>query len=411
VFEVGAGRLQIRPDADAYVIVLREVTHERRIEQQMQRQERLAAVGQLAAGIAHDFNNVLQGIVMAGDILTMTEDVPPIMRKMAEDISSEAHRGAKLIRQILDFSRSSVTTRSNIDLLQLIRETADLLRRTIPEDIAIELDLPPDELYVFADTTQLQQIITNLAVNARDAMPDGGELRIEARPFSSSGFETVPTPELAHGDWIVLHFSDTGCGIAKRDQPHIFEPFYTTKGEGKGTGLGLAQVYGLVSQHGGHIDFFSEEGSGTVFTIYLPAARPLPPAQQVSDEPGMCRGNNELVLIVEDSSALLDSTVQGLRQLGYRALAAHRGIEALRLLEGQRDEIVAAICDVVLPEMSGIETIRHMRTIKPDIKVVLMSGYLPEESRNDLSSLDISEYLQKPFSLQKLAQALHTALT
>ena len=304
VFTVATGDVGPSTDAPSTVIVVREVTREREIEDQMQRQDRLAAVGRLAAGIAHDFNNILQGIVMAGEVIARSDALPDPLRRMARDITLEGHRGALLIRQILDFSRTSPSVRESVDLGALVRELTRLLRRTIPENIAITVEIGEEPHYVLADVSKLQQVITNIVVNARDAMPGGGSIVLRLSNLDTADERTSPVPDLPAGRWVRLDVVDTGVGVPENVRPHIFEPFFTTKPSGQGTGLGLAQAFGIVDDHGGVVRFTSAEGLGTTFTVVLPRSeqgeRPAVPT--IEEIVASVQGR---ILVVEDNLTVL----------------------------------------------------------------------------------------------------------
>jgi two-component system cell cycle sensor histidine kinase/response regulator CckA len=272
-FQVIARPLENGPIPTGWVLVIRDVTQQRQIEQRVQQQERLAAVGQLAAGIAHDFNNIMAAIVLYAQMTTRMEGLPTVVWERMETIDQQARYATKLIQQILDFSRQAVLERRPLDLIPLLKEHVKLLKRTLPESIEVRLDYEPDEyatpFTVNADPTRMQQMVTNLALNARDAMPLGGQLCIGLERITVRLKESPLLPEMEPGDWVRLTMSDSGTGIPPDVLPHIFEPFFTTRAP-LGSGLGLAQVHGIVGQHGGRIDVDTQVGRGTTFTIYLP---------------------------------------------------------------------------------------------------------------------------------------------
>ena len=407
VFEIAAGQLEIRPNATATVIVFSDITQERETEERLQRQNRLAAVGQLAAGIAHDFNNILQGIVMAGDLLKALPSDRRNVNRLSDNITSEAHRGATLIRQILDFSRRSSTARKPLDVALVAEETVELLERTLPENISLTVETPPSPCVILGDRGQLQQVITNLALNARDAMPDGGRLRIGVTPSSTPpSWNRAESPELV-ADWIVVSCTDTGSGISSSVGDRIFEPFFTTKTEGQGTGLGLAQVYGIVSQHHGHIDYESTS-SGTTFRVWFPRADVTIGTSETEADEDVPRGNGELILVTENIPTLLRTTAQALEKLGYRVLRAGSGTQACRRVEDASEPLRLLITDMMMPGMSGTELIRHLRERHPDLPVILMTGLFTDTEPE--TDVDIDGLLLKPFSMELLAHAVNRAL-
>ena len=410
IFEVGTQPMETGPQAGGHVLVLRDVTEEREIQRRIQQQQRLAAVGQLAAGIAHDFNNILNIMVSYAQLLEMRPDLPDVARERLAVISQQGFRAADLVGQILDFSRQSISQRIDLDLYPFLKELAKLLDRTIPENIQIRLEFGMDEYVVSADPTQIQQIVTNLVVNARDAMPQGGVLTLGLRRFELTPGAMPPSSALSPGEWIALSVSDTGTGIAPEHMPHLFEPFFTTKGVGKGSGLGLSQVYGLVEQHDGLIDVTSDLGKGTTFTIYLPAVRreevTAPEALEV-----IPRGQGETILLVEDEPMVLGVIGAMLEDFGYRVLTAADGYEALMVYDRHRGEIALVLTDVVMPRMGGVELFHALRAQDPGVKVVMTTGYPLEEEGKQLLAQGIVDWLQKPMSPAQLAQAVRRALT
>jgi len=409
IFEVSARPMEAEPEAGGWVLVIRDVTEQREIQQRLQQQERLAAVGQLAAGIAHDFNNLLTGIIGFAQLLQIREDIPETAKADLEIIVEQGQRAAHLIQQILDFSRKSITQRRPFDLAPFLKETAKFLERTIPENIHIILEIVPGDYLINADPTQIQQMLTNLAVNARDAMPEGGELRLRLARFTLSPGERPPFPGMPAGEWVALSVSDTGMGIRPEHLPHIFEPFFTTKGPGRGAGLGLAQVYGIVKQHEGFIDVETEVGKGTTFTIYLPALEEVKTAtQEVPEIP--VEGQGETILLVEDERAVLDVTRAMLEQLGYQVLAVGSGAEALQVYTQHRDEIALVLADLVMPEIGGVELYHALRAQNPNVKMVVMTGYPLGEEEQQLLSQGIIAWVQKPLNITRLAQTVNEVL-
>jgi len=329
------------PESQGWVMVLRDVTQERQLEQQTRRQERLAAVGQLAAGIAHDFRNIMAVITLYTQMLMLMPELSAEVVRRLRTVEHQARRAGDLIQQILDFSRRSVFERTPVDLLPLLREHVELLGRTLPESVEISLvsQVSSDdcgaqnEYMVFADPTRIQQVIMNLALNARDAMPSGGELRIELGRLRIVKAKDAPLPGMEEGpeSWVSIKVVDSGEGVSPEALPHIFEPFFTTKAAGGGTGLGLAQVYGIVKQHEGNIDVTSELGRGTAFTIYLPALSVSGPCSGAEAAAALVRGKGETLLVVEDNPVTRAALVESLEQLNYRVLEAENGRIALEL--------------------------------------------------------------------------------
>ncbi len=395
------------PD-NQWILVLRDVTVEREIRRRAQIQERLAAIGELAAGLVHDFNNFLSSIVGNAELMAMRPDMPSEVREFAKTLIVQGERSAALIRKILDFSRRTVSEQSIVELGSFLQECLQFLSRLLPETIRLELDISPGSHYVRADVAQMQQVIANLLVNARDAMPEGGELRIGLRRVVLCEDSQPPFPSMAPGEWELITVSDTGIGIAPEHLPHIFEPFFTTKSDG--TGLGLAQVYGIVVQHGGFIDVQSELGRGTTFFIYLPAVTGAVEEPAKAAQPEVPSGEGELILLTEDEEGVRLVVHRMLERLNYRVLAARDGIEALQLYERYKDDIALVLTDLVMPEMSGDRLISELRRRNPKVKVVLMTGYLLSEEQQILRIPNIVGWLQKPPRLSALARAIKTAL-
>lgn len=406
IFEVSARELETAQDSKGCILVLRDITHERELQQRSQQQERLAAVGQLAAGIAHDFNNLLTGIIGFAELLRRRKDMPAAAREHLARIVKQGERAAHLIRQVLDFSRKSISQPHPLDLSPFLKEAAKFLQRTIPENIQILLDMNPGQHLVKADPTQIQQVLTNLAVNARDAMPKGGVLRFRLSQLTLEPGERPPCPGMHPGQWIAFYVSDTGTGIPGEILPHIFEPFFTTKGPGQGTGLGLAQVYGIIQQHDGFIDVISRPGKGTMFIIYLPAL--AIPEEEPSDDglEGLLLGNGETVLLVEDEPEVLEAGKAILEHLGYSVVTATNGRQALKVYAEHKDEIALVLTDMVMPEMDGVALFQALRAGNPDIQLVVMTGYPLGDEAKELLAQGVVDWLQKPVNFIRLAQVV-----
>lgn len=406
IFEVIAQPVENGAKPEHWVLVIKDVTRERQIRQQLQHQERLAAVGQLAAGIAHDFNNIIATIILYAQMAGRSEELSERTREWMVVIIQQAWHATRLIEQILDFSRRSVLERQPLDLLPLLKEQVKLLKRTLPEHIQIELDCGQDEYTVYADPTRMQQMVMNLAVNARDAMPEGGTLRIGLERIVVEAGRSPLFPEMEAGEWIRLTVSDTGMGIAPDVLPHIFEPFFTTKEPGQGTGLGLAQVHGIVGQHGGHIGVETEAGKGTTFLVYLPVLKVGwvgPSPLYVSSVP---LGHGEVVLVVEDEAALRAALVATLEGWNYRTLEAANGREALALMEEQGEQVALVLSDVVMPVVGGLALFRALREKGWRIPVILLTGHPMERELEALREEGPLAWMLKPPALGELAQML-----
>ncbi|MBN2006611.1 MAG: PAS domain S-box protein [Anaerolineae bacterium] len=409
--EITTAPLQVG-DKSLALSIVRDITERKAMETRLHRQDRLAAVGQLAAGIAHDFRNLLTSIILYAQLgRRKVEPASPIAQYL-ETIVGESHKATDLIQQILDFSsRTSIDLRP-LDLVALVRKMLAVLQRTLPENIHITLEVPLPECMVEGDAGRLQQVLTNLALNARDAMPEGGDLcigvtRIVARPGAPP-----PLPEMvdaiAPPAWICLSVADEGAGMSEEVRAHLFEPFFTTKEEGRGTGLGLAQVYGITLLHHGYIGVETAVGKGTTFCIYLPAF------EAVADEGDPIAvtppaGQGETLLLVEDNAHLREAAQSMLTALGYRVLTAANGREALAVYQAD-PQIALLITDLVMPEIGGKVLFQTLRARVPHLKALVMTGYTAEESLKSLQADGFLEVIRKPFDAGVLAQAVHRAL-
>ena len=405
-FTVEARPMSIETDGEGWVIVIDEVTHEREAQDRIHRQERLAAVGQLAAGIAHDFNNHLTGVVGFSQLLELREDVPDSAKESLRSISTQGQRAAQLVRQILDFSRQTVAERQPLDLVPILKENLKLLDRTLPESIEVRSDFGREDSVVQANPAQIQQVLTNLAVNARDAMPDGGQLDLKLSLLEVSPGDPPPLPGMAAGRYVMWTVSDTGSGIPPDVLEHVFEPFYTTKGPGEGTGLGLAQVYGIVQQHGGEIDVESKVGEGTRFRIYLPAAAVSGQAE-TPDPADLPRGRGETILLVEDQPEVLEVTRSMLQSLNYRVLTAVNGKEGVDVYRSNREAISLVLTDMVMPELNGLEMLEVLKKVDPEMRTVMMSGYPMDEGEGKVV---VGGQIEKPLSVETLARTVREVL-
>jgi len=410
VFEMVARPMEEHAGVGDSVLVIRDVTQEREFQERLQQQDRLAAVGQLAAGIAHDFNNIMAVIVLYSGMLSRTLDLSPKGHEQLKVIARQAKQATKLIQQILDFSRRSILERQSLDLVPPLKEIVKLLQRTLPENIQVALDYAPGEYAVNADPTRLQQVFMNLAVNARDAMPTGGELCINLDRLRVQDGHSAPIQELGPGEWVRVIVRDTGTGIPPDLLSHIFEPFFTTKAPGKGSGLGLAQVYGIVTQHNGYIDVASTLREGTTFTLYLPAlpqtGAETPQAQ--SETP--TEGQQETILVVEDNRATRRALRDALETLNYRTLEAEDGREGLELYERHQSEIALVLTDLVMPEMGGQALIHELRQRNPTVKVVVITGHPLDEEISHLRANGRVEVVEKPVALEQLARVIRRRL-
>jgi PAS domain S-box-containing protein len=398
-----------RPDGtvEYYETFVRDLTQQRRLEGQLLHSQKMEAVGRLAGGVAHDFNNLLTVILSYSDLLL--EDLPSDAkdREDVEEIRKAAIAASSLTRQLLAFSRQQVLQPRILDINAVVSGTEKLLTRLLGEDVRLSTSLAPDLGNVKVDPGQLEQIIMNLAVNARDAMPRGGKLTIETANVDMDAAYVAGHPVAQPGRYAMLAVSDTGIGMDALTQARIFEPFFTTKEPGKGTGLGLATVYGIVKQSGGFIWVYSEVGHGTSFKIYLPRVDEAAPA--LGAAPALV-GGSETVLVAEDVTAVRDVASEMLRRHGYTVLEAADAETALRLARQHQGEIHLLLTDVVMPGASGRELADTLVKLRPNMKVLYMSGYTDDAVvRHGVLQEGIA-FLQKPFTPDSLARKLRAVL-
>ncbi len=408
-----SSRLVQYGDEEAILTIARDITERKEMEEQLRQQERLAAVGQLAGGIAHDFNNILASIILYAQMPLRGGGLAPATQDALETILEESHRAADLIQQILDFSRRAMMETEPVSLVSLAEDALALLRRTIPENVRLTAQLTSHPCTVQADATRIHQVLMNLALNAKDAMPKGGKLCIQVdrvcvgadgEPGSTSH---ARPPDMAPGAWARLTISDTGAGMSKEVQDHLFEPFFTTKEEGKGTGLGLAQVYGIVKQHQGFIDVETAVDEGTTFTIFLPLVED-DDEEQAAERESTQRGRGETILVVEDAQRLRRAIEIGLEASGYHVITATNGREALEIVSQQDVDLV--LTDVIMPEMGGEALLRSLRAEYPHLNVIAMTGHIVDTRIEELQDAGFADALAKPFSMGELTRIVRTVL-
>jgi signal transduction histidine kinase/CheY-like chemotaxis protein len=386
---------------EASVVIAEDVTEKERLRIQLQQSQRLESLGQLAGGVAHDFNNLLAVILgYASFIERRAEEGSRDARDVAE-IRKAGERATRLTRQLLSFARREVVRPRVLDLTGVVLEMEELLRRTLGEHVVLRTSLAPDLWPIMADYGQLEQILVNLAVNARDAMPDGGTLTLDTESVEvDEAYASVRTG-LIPGRYVRLRVSDTGVGMTREVAARAFEPFFTTKPKGEGTGLGLATIHGIVAQAGGHVQVYSEPGLGTTFTLLLPATdAPVPETADARQRPE--RGSGQTVLVVEDEPAMLEVTRRILAANGYVVLTASRGSAAVKLAEQHPVDVL--LTDVVMPEMLGKEVAERVTALRPGIRVLFMSGYAQPVFD------DLQDILDKPFTEEALLTRLRVLL-
>ncbi len=389
---------------------IEDMTQQSVLEQQVRQVQKLEAVGRLAGGMAHDFNNVLVVVKLSTELMLrqITPDNP--LTKPLLQVSNAADRAAALTRQMLAFGRQQLMQTHIINLNSVVSETSHMLRRIIGEDVQLVTKFSDSIDNTRLDPNQVAQVILNLAVNARDAMPEGGTLQLETANVELDDAYTKSHPPVQAGRYVMLAISDTGTGIDKSILPRIFDPFFTTKEVGKGTGLGLSIVYGIVKQSGGYIWVYTEPSHGTTFKLYFPATTEALESAVVRGETAF-HPAGQMVLVVEDEAMIRSNLRECLQQLGYQVLEAESGEVALGLCEKNRGQIHLVLTDLVMPGMSGHELAERLAQSHPDIKVLFMSGYTEDTAARRDILMRGSAFLQKPFSVGDLSNALQQALT
>jgi two-component system cell cycle sensor histidine kinase/response regulator CckA len=393
-----------------FIVQVQDISGQKEAEEQLRQAQKMQAIGQLAGGVAHDFNNLLT--VIAGYADCLGEEMTPddARQELVAGIGEAVARAAMLTQQLLLFSRKAVVKPEVVNPNDLVRATLKMLERLIGEDVTLTSILSPAAPSVRVDPRQIEQVIMNLAINARDAMPQGGRLTIETNLVHLEAGRGAPRPPGVQGPCLELTVSDTGVGMSSHVRAHLFEPFFTTKGPGKGTGLGLAAVYGVVEQGGGFLSVESEVGSGSSFHIFLPAvaadrARSVPPDGPLSSPRGL-----EVVLVVEDEDAVRRVACTALKRYGFVVLEARSGPEAIQVFEGHPGRIDVLLTDVVMPGMNGRQLAEVLRSRSPGLKVLFMSGYNDDAVIRHGISDATEELLQKPFTPRVLAKKLRDVL-
>jgi signal transduction histidine kinase/ActR/RegA family two-component response regulator/HAMP domain-containing protein len=391
---------------------LEDITDRLSLEAQLRQSQKMESVGQLAAGVAHDFNNMLTVIQGHSGMLLAKDSLPAEHADSAQAIYFAAERAASLTRQLLMFSRKNVMQPTLLDLREVVANMSNMLRRLLGETIQLDFQPPQEIPLIQADTGMMEQVVMNLAVNARDAMPKGGVLTITTRSATIEEVYQQTHPEARTGSFVCLRVSDTGFGMDDATMARVFEPFFTTKEVGKGTGLGLATVYGIVKQHEGWIEVNSEPGNGARFDIFFPASTVPLEARERSPEAAVeVRGGQETVLVVEDEPVLRSMAHMILEACGYNILEAGSGVEALRVWEDRHDSINLVLTDMIMPEgISGMELALKLRAAKPDLRIIFASGYSMDDLDPSIFRNGCALFLQKPYTHITLAKAVRDCL-
>jgi signal transduction histidine kinase/ActR/RegA family two-component response regulator len=390
-----------------------EITERLALEAQLRYSVKMEAVGQLAAGVAHEINNVLTIIQGHSDLMLQAQPLPEPAENSLRQIRSAADRAGKLIQQLLMFSRKQVMQPRQTDLNEVISSVIPMLQRMIGDRVTLEFAPVPNLPAICADPGMIEQVLVNLSINARDAMPGGGRLAISAAPRVLEPVACVVNPEARPGHFVCLSVTDTGAGMDHATLSHLFEPFFTTKEVGRGTGLGLATVYGIVKQHQGWIIVDSKPGRGSTFTLFLPclartAEIPAPPASPAAPPPA---AGSETLLVVEDEASLRELVVRILEICGYHIYQARNGVEALEVWARHKEEIDLLLTDMVMPEgITGRQLAERLQREDPGLKVIYTSGYSPGLAGKDIALLEGFNFLAKPYPPSRLAQVVRDCL-
>lgn len=394
---------------NSILVINTDITEKKRMEAQFLRAQRMESIGTLAGGIAHDLNNVLSPILMAIDMLQL-RTTDEASKKWLDVLRTNAERGGDMVRQVLSFARGVEGERLALQPKHLIKEIVKILRETLPKSIDITFQIPNDLWIISADATQMHQVLMNLCVNARDAMPEGGSISIKAaNTFVDQNYARMHL-EAKPGRFVLITVSDTGPGMSPEIQQRIFEPFFTTKEMTKGTGLGLSTALTIVKSHGGFINVYSELHKGSQFTLYLPAIDTPGTVESAALQTNLPVGDGELILVVDDEESIREITRGTLETFGYTVLTASDGTEALALYADKKNEIAAVLTDMVMPFMDGPATIRALQRMNPKVRIIAASGLGAGQRAGEGALEGVSVFLNKPYTAEKLLNTLAQVL-
>lgn len=394
----------LSPDGKECRGVMVDVTERKLLEEKLRRGQRMEAIGTLASGIAHDLNNILTPITMGSGLL-MDSLAVPHDRELMKIIQTSAERGANIIRQLLTFSRGITGARAAVQLHHLLAEMLGIMHETFPRNITLENHADSDLLPVMGDATQLHQVIMNLCVNARDAMPEGGILKLAARTVELGDDAVRAHPAAKPGPHVAITVADTGEGIPQEIIERIFDPFFTTKAVGKGTGLGLSTVSGIVRSHAGIVTVESAPGKGTTFTVYLPVAARAA-SNVTASANALPRERGQLILVVDDEETIRQTTQRLLEQHGYKVVTAGNGTEAIAMFQQHRAGVKLVLTDLMMPMMDGSKLIRALRDMDPKLRVIATSGLTSQEKHAELITAGVDCFLMKPCNPRELLEAI-----
>ncbi len=394
---------------DSVLVIDTDMTEQKKLESQFLRAQRQESIGTLASGIAHDLNNILSPILMSVTLLRRNMKSPEEER-MLNIVENSAERGAGIVKQVLTFARGVEGERVLLQPKHLVSELSKIMAQTFPRNIDIQTNLPTELWTILGDATQLHQVLLNLCVNARDAMPDGGTLNLSAENVTVDEQLARMNPGAQLGPHVLVRAGDTGTGMSPETMDKIFDPFFTTKEVGKGTGLGLATVIGIVKSHGGFLSLQSELGIGTTFLVYLPASLEATADAAHTPQTAPAKGKGERILVVDDEPPIREALVGTLESYGYHAYTAEDGSDALALYFQRKDEIDLVITDLAMAQMDGIALVRALRKVNPKVKVIVSSGHLQKDAQTVLTGLGVTTFLDKPYTADKMLRALREVL-
>lgn len=392
-----------------FVAIRYDITEKKVTEQQLLRAQRMESIGTLAGGIAHDLNNILSPILMSVDML-MLGDIDPETRRWLEVIRENAERGASLVRQVLTFARGMEGERIPVQVRHIVKDLVKVLQETLPKSISLRSEIAPDLKMINADPTQVHQVLMNLCINARDAMPAGGSLVLTARNITLDENYARIHLDASAGNYVLLSVSDSGHGMTEEVMKRIFDPFFTTKPIGKGTGLGLATSQSIVKSLDGFINVYSEIGNGTQFTLYIPALETERSESELPFAQHLPRGKGQTVLVIDDEDNIREITRTTLQRFGYGVLAAGDGAEALAVYAQNSDSVALVLTDMTMPVIDGISLITTLRKMSPKQPIVAMSGLMNADQIAELKRLGVNHFLTKPFSAESLLNAVKESL-
>ncbi|EPG75603.1 PAS domain S-box protein [Leptospira fainei serovar Hurstbridge str. BUT 6] len=391
---------------DRIVGVARDVTKQHELEKQLAHSQRMESIGSLAGGVAHDFNNILTVILGFSSILEQNKENPQKIMQSVQVIRKTAERGASLVKQLLTLARKSESFFQSISLNEVVQEALNIAKSTFPKSIIINTDFQSDSIRINADYTQIHQIFVNLVLNAKDAMQNGGKLTISMKEVDRNSFSSTD-PRVSQRRFALLEISDTGIGMNEETKRRIFDPFFTTKALGKGTGLGLALVEGIVENHNGFITVESVLGQGTKFSIYLPVESQKPESRTVHEPIENAQlGKGEWILLIEDEEMILEPLTNYLSHFGYNLLSAKDGEEALSVFSANRDKIQVVLCDLNLPKINGIEVLKKIGSFDSSKTLILASGYIDPQLRPEIEKIGLKYTIQKPYKFEEILRVL-----